>query len=121
MRSVPVTLTAALTGPYLHSSAGGSGTALVTFTGTKVCWKLTFTGIGVAQDSGIHVAPPPAAGGHSRSILPFTASTATMKAGCVTGSAAWIAKILAKPTGFYVHITTTKYRNGAIGGAFRKP
>ena len=113
-----VVLTAKLTGKYLHASPRGSGTARVSFTGNRVCWKLTFKGIDKPRDSGIHVAPPPAAGKHSRSILPFTASTST-KPGCVTGSPGWIKKILANPGGFYVHITTLQYRNGAIGGPLK--
>jgi hypothetical protein len=113
-----VVLKATLTGAYLHAG-GGSGTATITIAGKQVCWKFTYKGIDKPMDSGIHIVPPPAAGKHSRSILPFTASTSTAP-GCVAGRAAWISKILANPGGFYVHITTARYPNGAIGGKLHR-
>src|SRR5437764_4228168 len=113
-----IVLKATLSGAYLHAG-DGSGTATITIAGKRVCWKFTYKGIDKPMDSGIHAAPPPAAGKHSHSVLPFTASTSTAP-GCVAGASTWITKILANPGGFYVHITTAKYPNGAIGGKLRR-
>jgi CHRD domain len=116
-----VVLKAQLTGKYLHTTSPGSGTATVTITATKVCWRFSYRGIDTPDDSGIHIAPPPAAGKHKTSVFPFTASTST-KPGCVAvnkwgpSSAGWATKIAAEPSRFYVIIATTKYPQGAIGG-----
>jgi hypothetical protein len=116
------TLKATLTGPYLHTTATGSGTATITFTPSRVCWKFIFHGLDTPNVSGVHIAPPPAAGKHKTSVLPFTATTteaheceAPTKWGGANGPK-WIAKIEADPGRFYVIIGTTKYPQGAIGG-----
>jgi hypothetical protein len=119
------TLTATLSGKYLRTSATGSGTATLTITAAKVCCKFAYRGIDTPNDSGIHVAPPPAVGKHKRSVFPFTASTST-KPGCVAvnkwgpSSAGWATKIAAEPTRFHVIIATTKYPQGPIGGPLRR-
>ena len=114
-------LTARLTGPYLHTTSKGTGRATITFKGSQVCWKFTFSRLDTGEDSGIHLAPPPAPGKHKTSVFPFTASTSE-KPGCVAtnhwgpSSASWAAKIAATPGKFYVIIATAKYPQGAIGG-----
>jgi type IV secretory pathway TrbL component len=75
-------LRARLTGAYLHTTSKGSGTAKITFKGGDVCWKFAYSGLDTPGDSGVHVAPPPAAGVHKTSVFPFTASTSSA-AGCV--------------------------------------
>ena len=116
-----VVLKATLTGPYLHTTAKGTGTATLTFTATKACWKFTYSGIDTPNISGIHIVPPPPAGYHKTSVFPFTASTST-KPGCEAldrwGSTGpgWAKKIVADPSHFYVIIGTDRYPNGAIGG-----
>jgi hypothetical protein len=120
-----VVLKATLTGPYLHTTATGNGTATLTFTPTKACWKFTYTGIDTPNISGIHQTPPPAAGYHKVSIFPYTATTSE-KPGCEAldrwGKEApgWAAKIIANPSHFYVIIGTGRYPNGAIGGTLHK-
>ncbi len=116
-----VVLKANLTGKYLGTTSTGSGTATITITGSKVCWKFTYRGLDKPGDSGIHIAPPPAPGKHKTSVFPFTATT-SMAPGCVAAnhwgpsSAAWAQKVTADPTRFYVIIGTVKYPQGAIGG-----
>jgi len=116
-----VVLKARLTAKYLGTSSRGSGTAKITITAARVCWQLSFRGLDKTGDSGIRVAPPPAAGTRKRSVFPLTTNTST-KPGCVPvsrwgpSSAGWAAKIAANPSAFYVSIATAKYRNGAIGG-----
>lgn len=116
-----VVLKATLTGAYLHTTSNGTGTATVTVTGTKVCWKLAYRGLDQAGDSGIHIVPPPPPGKHKTSVFPFTASTSTAP-GCVArtrwgpADAAWIDRIVADPSHFYVIVATKKYPQGAIGG-----
>jgi hypothetical protein len=119
-RSEATILTATLTGPYLHAPASaGSGTARITFTADKVCWKFTFKGLVGPGDSGIHRAPPPALGVHKTAILPFETPT-TMKPGCVSESPARIKLVLANPGNYYVSIGSKKYPKGAIGGKLHR-
>jgi CHRD domain len=119
--SSSVVLKATLTGPYLHTTAKGTGTATITFTATKACWKFTFSGIDTPNISGIHIVPPPPAGYHKTSVFPFTATTSAAP-GCEAldrwGSTGpgWAKKITANPGRFYVIIGTGRYPNGAIGG-----
>jgi hypothetical protein len=116
-----VVLKARLTGSYLHTTSKGSGTVTITFTGSKACWKFSYSGLDTPGDSGIHIAPPPAAGVHKTSVFPFTASTSTAP-GCVADDhfgrhgPGWVAKITADPGRYYVIVGTTQYPQGAIGG-----
>lgn len=120
-----VVLKAPLTGRYLHTTARGTGTATITFSATKACWKFTYSGIDTPNISGIHVTPPPPAGYHKLSIFPFTATT-SKKPGCEAlnrwGAAGpgWAKKIVANPSRFYVIIGTGRYPNGAIGGVLHR-
>jgi hypothetical protein len=120
-----ILLKANLTARYLGTTSTGSGTATVTFTGSNVCWKLTYRGLDKAGDSGIHVAPPPSPGKHKTSVFPLTAQTSRAR-GCVSAnhwggsSAGWAKKIAADPGRFYVIIATAKYPQGAIGGVLHR-
>lgn len=119
-RTAATTLSATLTGPYLHAPANaGSGTVRMTFSANKVCWKFTFKGLVGPGDSGIHRAPPPALGVHKTAILPFETPT-TRKPGCASESPARIKLVLANPGNYYVSIGSTKYPRGAIGGQLHR-
>ena len=124
--SSSVVLKATLTGPYLHTTAKGTGTATITFTATKACWKFSYRGIDTPNISGIHVAPPPPAGYHKWSVFPFTATTSTAPGCEALGrwggpvGRTWAKKIVANPTRFYVIIGTNRYPNGAIGGVLHR-
>lgn len=118
-------LIATLTGNYLHTTSAGSGSATITLTADKVCWKFAYRGLDKPEDSGIHIVPPPPPGKHKTSVFPFTTATSTA-AGCVAtthwgaADAAWVDKIVADPSHFYVIIATKKYPQGAIGGALHR-
>ena len=119
-RTAATILTATLTGPYLHAPASaGSGTARITFTTDKICWKFTFKGLAGPGDSGIHRAPPPPLGVHKTAILPFETPT-TIKPGCASESRVRIKLVLANPGNYYVSIGSQKYPKGAIGGKLRR-
>ena len=117
-------LQATLTGKYLHTTSNGSGTTTITITPSKVCWKFSYHGLDTTNVSGIHIVPPPAAGTHKTSVFPFTATTSQAHQ-CETptkwgrNGPSWLAKIVANLGHFYVIIGTTKYPQGAIGGALR--
>jgi DNA-binding SARP family transcriptional activator/streptogramin lyase len=120
-----VVLEATLSGPYLHTTATGRGTATITFGATRACWRFTYSGIDTPDISGIHVVPPPPAGYHKLSVFPFTATTSQTPAcekldrwGSLGPS--WAKKIAAHPNNFYVIIGTGRYPNGAIGGALHR-
>ena len=121
-----VVLKAQLSGHYLHTTSPGSGTVNVTIGSTQVCWNFTFSGTDAPNISGIHVAPPPPAGYHKLSVLPFTATTKSGKRECEKlnrwspSGPAWAKKIATTPGKFYVIIGTAKYPNGAIGGVLHR-
>jgi hypothetical protein len=100
-----VVLKARLSAKYLRTTSKGSGTATITLTGAKVCWKFTYRGLDKPGDSGIRIAPPPAPGTRKTSVFPFTSNT-SMARGCVASnrwgpsSATWAQKIAADPDRF---------------------
>ena len=116
------TLKATLTSGYLHTTSRGGGSATITISPTRVCWKFSFHGITKPGVSGVHVAPPSPHGAHTRSVFPFTGSTSQAlqcEAPTRWGNAgpAWLAKILANPGGFFVIVgDDAGYQAGAIGG-----
>lgn len=118
-------LKATLTAHYLHTTSSGSGVASITITASKVCWKFSYSGLDKPNDSGIHIAPPPAPGTHKTSVFPFTARTSQAHE-CVSPTKwgptgpSWLTKITANPGRFYVIIATTKYPQGAIGGILKR-
>jgi CHRD domain len=120
-----VVLKANLAGKYLGTTSTGSGTATITFTGSKVCWKFTYRGLDT-RGLGHPRRPSPAPGKHKTSAFPLTATT-SMTPGCVAAdhwgpsSAGWAKKVAADPARFYVIIGTVKYPQGAIGGTLHRP
>lgn len=121
-----VVLAATLTGHYLHTTASGSGSVKVTIGPTQLCWTFTFSGVDAPNISGIHQAPPPPAGYHKLSILPFTATTKSGKPECEKldrwspSGPRWAKTIAATPGRFYVIVGSARYPNGAIGGALHR-
>jgi hypothetical protein len=115
---------ARLTGAFIGTSSKGSGTATITITPAKVCWKFVYRGLIKPGDSGIRLRPPPMAGVHKRSVFPLTANT-SMSPGCVPATkwgpsgAEWAQKIAADPSRFYISIADSKYPRGAIGGPLK--
>jgi hypothetical protein len=119
-----VVLKAHLSGPFIGTSSKATGTATITITPAKVCWKFSFSGLTKPGDSGMRLLPPPKAGVHKRSVFPLTANT-SVKPGCVptnkwdASSAGWAAKIAADPSRFYVSIADSSWPKGAIGGPLK--
>jgi CHRD domain len=116
-----IVLTAKLTGSYVHAPARGSGTARITFTGDRVCWKFTYRGIGKPTISGIHKAPPPPAGKHKTALIPFVANTSTKKECLVTPNHRAVELVVTNPGAYYVSIGTVgKWQFAAVGGVLRR-
>ena len=92
---------------------GGSGTATITITGSKVCWKFTFSGIGKPLAAHINKAPQGRAG---PILVPLGGAFKTV--GCTTSALA--NAIAAKPGAYYVNIHTAKFPAGAIRGQLAK-
>jgi CHRD domain len=110
-------LTAKLTAKYVNAPATGFGTARITFTGDRVCWKFTYRGIGKPTISGIHKAPPPPAGKHKTALIPFVANTSTKKQCLITPNHRAVELVTTNPGAYYVSIGTSgKWRFAAIGG-----
>ena len=92
-----------------RGALGGTGTATITITGSKVCWRFTYRGIGKPLASHIHKAPRGKAGAV---VVPL--GGAFKPSGCTTSA---IAKaIAANPSAYYVNIHTAKFPAGAIRG-----
>jgi len=91
----------------------GKGTAKITITGTKVCWKFTgVKGIDKVTASHIHVGT---AGKSGNVVVAFFAGS-LKSTGCVTATAAAVKGIEKNPKGYYVNIHTLKFPAGAIRG-----
>ena len=94
----------------------GKGTAKITITGTKVCWKFTgIKGIDKVTASHIHIGKAGTAG---NVVVAFFAGP-LKTTGCVASTAAVVKGIEKNPKGYYVNIHTLKYPNGAIRGQLR--
>ena len=92
----------------------GSGSATITLNAAKgkVCFKLTWSGIGNPTASHIHQGAKGKAG---PVVVPLFAAT-PKHSGCVSAAKSLIAKIAKKPGGYYVNVHTAKYPGGAVRG-----
>jgi len=94
-------------------AAKGKGTAKITITGTKVCWKFTgIKGTDKVTASHIHAGK---AGKSGNVVVAFFAGPLKMT-GCVASTSATVKAIAKNPAAFYVNIHTVKYPAGAIRG-----
>jgi hypothetical protein len=89
----------------------GKGTAKVTVNSStgRVCFKLTWSGIGNPVAAHIHKGKKGVAG---PVVIPFF--TAPKHSGCVKASKSLLAKILKSPAGYYVNVHTQQFPGGAI-------
>ena len=93
----------------------GKGTAAVTITGTKVCWRLTYSGIDKPTAAHIHKGRPGVAG---PVVVPFGAAFKPI--GCIASTAAVVKGIETNPAGYYVNIHTAKFPGVAVRGQLKK-
>ena len=94
----------------------GTGAADFTFTGRKVCWDFTISGIGKPLAAHIHRGRAGMAG---PVVVPLGA--AYRQQGCTTAPAAIAKAITANPGGFYVNVHTKQFPNGAIRAQLGRP
>lgn len=96
-------------------SIAGSGNATITLKRTtgKVCYRLSWTGIGVPLASHIHKA---AKGKNGDVVVVLFGTPPAKHSGCVTAKKSLIAAIAAKPHNYYVNVHTKKYGAGAVRG-----
>lgn len=110
------TITVKMTGKQESpkGSPTGKGTATITLEPSKgkVCFKLTWSGIGTPTASHIHKGRKGVAG---PIVIPLFATPAK-HSGCVKASKSLITKIEKSPAGYYVNIHTKKYPAGALRG-----
>ncbi len=92
----------------------GKGSAKLTLEPSKgkLCFKLSWSGIDKPTASHIHSGKRGVAG---PVVIPIFGGTAK-HSGCVPASKSLLEKIIAKPSGYYVNIHTTKYPGGALRG-----
>jgi CHRD domain-containing protein len=109
--SAAITLNASMSGKFAvpRGSPTGKGLATITIDARKVCWTLTYSGIGKPLASQIRR-------GAAGSIVVSLGRTFTTR-GCTLAPSSAIAQaIVAHPGAYYVNIQTAKYPRGAIRG-----
>jgi hypothetical protein len=109
------TLTVKMTGGNTETPKGdpnGKGTAKITLnTSTgRVCFKLTWSGIGNPVAAHIHKGKKGVAG---PVVIPFFGGAAK-HSGCVKASKSLVGKIAKSPAGYYVNVHTQAFPGGAI-------
>jgi len=108
------TITVSMTGKAEtpKGDPNGKGTAKVTLQQSKgkVCFNLTWSGIGTPTASHIHKGKKGVAG---PVVIPFFGGAPKHK-GCVTASKSLIAAIAKNPGGYYVNLHNAKYPGGAL-------
>jgi len=87
----------------------GKGTAKVTLEKGKVCFKLTWSGIGTPIAAHIHQGKKDVAG---PIVVPFFAKA--KHSGCVSAKQSLINKIAKSPSNYYVNVHTKAFPAGAI-------
>ncbi len=92
----------------------GTGTAEITFSGTKVCWEIKVSKVGTIVAAHIHKGKAGVAG---PVVVPF-GKTYKSK-GCIASTASLIAAIKKNPGGYYVNVHNAKYPGGALRGQLR--
>lgn len=118
-------LTTKLTGAAEVPNAGdsnGKGHAVVRFNERRgtVCFKITVKGIAGSTAAHIHEAPVGQAGPIRVPLFGGTQSTAKHRRGCVKDvDPAFVRRILADPTAFYVNVHNTAFPTGALRGQLR--
>jgi CHRD domain len=90
----------------------GKGTAKITLEPGvgKVCFRLSWSGIGTPTASHIHQGKKGVAG---PVVIPIFGGT-PKHSGCVKAAKSLINKIAKNPAGYYVNVHTAKYPAGAI-------
>jgi hypothetical protein len=110
------TLTTSMTGKAEtpKGDPNGKGTAKITLnTSTgKVCFRLTWSGIGTPTASHIHKGGKGVSG---PVVIPFFGG-APKHTGCVKASKSLVAKIAKSPGAYYVNIHNAAYPGGALRG-----
>jgi hypothetical protein len=109
------TFTVKLTGGATETPKGdpnGRGTAKVTLNSStgRVCFKLTWSGIGNPVAAHIHKGKKGVAG---PVVIPFFGGAAK-HSGCVKASKSLVAKIMKSPAGYYVNVHTQAFPGGAV-------
>jgi hypothetical protein len=112
--SAATTITVKMTGKA-ESPKGdpdGKGTAKITLTPSKgkVCFRLTWSGIGNPTAAHIHKGGKGVAG---PVVIPFFA-TPPKHTGCVTAKKSLVAAIAKHPAQYYVNVHNKKYPAGAL-------
>jgi hypothetical protein len=92
----------------------GKGSAKVTLnTSTgKVCFTLSWSGIGTPTAAHIHKGKKGVSGAV---VVPFFGGS-PKKSGCVTASKSLVASIAKNPANYYVNIHNAKYPGGTLRG-----
>ncbi len=95
-------------------SVAGNGNATITLKRTtgKVCYRLSWKGIGVPLASHIHKG----AKGKNGDVVVLFGTPPAKHSGCVTAKKTVIAAIAAKPHNYYVNVHTKKYPAGVVRG-----
>jgi hypothetical protein len=112
------TFKATLTGAKEQPGPGdsdGSGTAIITIRGSRLCYDITMKNINGSSQAHIHKGAKEVAG--PVVITLFTSqSTATRRKGCLTPPAAKRKQVKKNSGGWYVNVHNSEFPGGAIRG-----
>lgn len=100
-----------------QGAANGKGTFTGTFSGTRFCYKLSFSGLDQPMAAHIHKGTAKQNGNIVLDLQPTFKNGKASR--CVTAKSSLAAAIRRTPSGYYANVHTKKYPDGAIRGQLR--
>jgi hypothetical protein len=111
-KSITVSMNGKSESPKGSPTGKGSATISLNSSKGRVCFKLSWSGIGKPTAAHIHKGNKGKAG---PVVVPLFGGTAK-HSGCVSASKSLVGAIIKKPGAYYVNVHTAKFPGGAVRG-----